>query len=209
MPRAVSHKINPKLAPFLVDVKQLHEDPRNARKHPDKNLRAIADSLNDAGQQVAIVVDGEGKIIKGNGTYRAATTLLGWKRIAAIEFDGDPRTARRFGVNDNRTGELAEWDFQELTGLLREETDLGGIFAGWDDHELEPLLKAVWNPPPSTGESFGLTDKPKDAPLFELSDAQEKVVLEAVQVAKEQSKDKLSSEDALVMICQAYIDGVE
>jgi hypothetical protein len=93
----------------LRDLGSLHEDPRNARRHPTRNLDAIKASLRDLGQQKPIVVDRKGKIVAGNGTYRAAQAL-GWDKIAVVEFQGTEKEARAFAIADNRTAELAEWD---------------------------------------------------------------------------------------------------
>ena len=84
-------KINPALRPFTVPVGKLHEDPKNARKHGSKNLDAIVKSLSTVGQQKPIVVDQTGKIIAGNGTYRAACSM-GWPEVAAVRISETPKT---------------------------------------------------------------------------------------------------------------------
>lgn len=101
----------------------LHEDPRNARRHPTRNLDAIKASLRDLGQQKPIVVKTDGTIIAGNGTFRAAQAL-GWKEIAVVEFKGSDKAARAFAIADNRTAELAEWD----PVMLQAE----GAAVGWE-----------------------------------------------------------------------------
>jgi hypothetical protein len=143
--------INPALRPFVVDVADLHEDPKNARKHGAKNLTAICTSLTEVGQQKPIIVDAKGMIIAGNGTYRAACSL-GWTEIAAVQFDGSARKAKQFALADNRTAELAEWDFKALSDSIRELDAIEDVI-GWDAHELEPLLEAEWAPPAPSGES--------------------------------------------------------
>lgn len=72
------------LMPLAVDIRSVREDPRNARKHPYRNLDAIRTSLANYGQRKPIVVNGETGIIEaGNGLWRAARSL-GWKQIAAV-----------------------------------------------------------------------------------------------------------------------------
>jgi hypothetical protein len=112
--------INPNLKDTRT-LDTLHEDPKNARRHPTRNLDAIKASLAQLGQQKPIVVDAKGKIIAGNGTYRAAQAL-GWDRIAVVEFQGTAKQARQFALADNRTAELAEWDVSVLQSEMR---DLG------------------------------------------------------------------------------------
>jgi len=57
----------------LVNIDDLDLDPRNARKHDAKNLKAIADSLEQFGQSKPIVVWGK-TVDAGNGTMAAART---------------------------------------------------------------------------------------------------------------------------------------
>lgn len=52
-------------------------DPENERLHPDRNIEAIKASLARFGQQTPIVVDAQGIIRKGNGTWTAATEACG------------------------------------------------------------------------------------------------------------------------------------
>ena len=58
----------------LVKIDELDLDPKNARKHDAKNLKAIADSLEQFGQRKPIVVWGR-TVVAGNGTMAAASTL--------------------------------------------------------------------------------------------------------------------------------------
>ena len=45
--------------------------PKNAKKHPDKQLKQIAASLKEFGWQQPIVVDKKGVIIVGHGRWLA------------------------------------------------------------------------------------------------------------------------------------------
>jgi len=59
---------------LLADLKPW---PKNARKHSDKNIKVIANSLKQCGQQKPIVIDINNVVIAGNGTLEAAKSL-GW-----------------------------------------------------------------------------------------------------------------------------------
>jgi hypothetical protein len=50
-------------------------DPRNARKHPDKNKQAVNASLSELGAGRSIVVDADGVVIGGNAVYEQAKAL--------------------------------------------------------------------------------------------------------------------------------------
>ena len=108
-------------------ISELTLDPNNARKHSQKNLDAIAASLEKFGQRKPIVVH-RGVVIAGNGTVEAAKTL-GWTEISIAEVpdDWDLDTAKAYALADNRSAELAEWDEGTLAKQLLELEDVG-----WD-----------------------------------------------------------------------------
>lgn len=100
-------KVSPSLEPLLVPVGRLHEDPRNARLHSERNVEAVRRSLELFGQVKPIVARRDGTVIAGNATLRAALAL-GWDRIAVAWWEGeDEMEAAAYGIADNRTAELA------------------------------------------------------------------------------------------------------
>jgi site-specific DNA-methyltransferase (adenine-specific) len=104
----------------LVNIDDLDLDSRNARKHDAKNLKAIADSLEQFGQRKPIVVWGR-TVVAGNGTMAAARSL-GWKEISVARVPDDWRAdqVKAYALADNRSAELAEWDEQVLASQLLE-----------------------------------------------------------------------------------------
>ncbi len=138
-------------------------DPRNARRHTERNLGPITDALREIGAARSIVVDETGTILAGNATVEAATQA-GIARVRIVEADGDeliavrrsgltPEQKRRLALLDNRAAELAEWD-TALLASLSEDTDLAGL---WEPDELADLLE--------TGETPGaLLSDPDDVP---------------------------------------------
>jgi len=112
-------------------ITELSLDPKNARKHSQRNLEAIAASLEKFGQRKPIVIH-RGVVLAGNGTLEAAKTL-GWTEIdvAEVPDDWDNDTAKAYALADNRTAELAEWDESELAKQLLELVD-----AEWDVSQL-------------------------------------------------------------------------
>lgn len=104
----------------LVNIDDLDLDPRNARKHDAKNLKAIADSLEQFGQRKPIVVWGR-TVVAGNGTMAAARTL-GWKQIEIVRVPSDWSSdqVKAYALADNRSAELAAWDEQVLASQLLE-----------------------------------------------------------------------------------------
>jgi len=122
-----------------IPIADLTPDPANARKHDERNLKAIIDSLRAFGQQKPIVVDRRGVVIAGNGTLEAARRL-GWDEIAIVRTDLDPTQATAYGIADNRTAELAEWDSEVLTSLMDSLDDEMRELLHFDEKELDAML---------------------------------------------------------------------
>lgn len=132
---------NELLRPFLVPIKNLREDDRNANSHPDRSIEAIGASYARFGQAKPIIIAADGTVKDGNGQLVAAAGL-GWTHIAVIPSDLDGHELAAYALTANRVAQLAEWDFEELSRQLRELEGYGAETAdlGWDPSELEPLL---------------------------------------------------------------------
>ena len=141
----MSTKINPAIAKLAVPITQLREDSQNARKHDDRNIKAIAASLEEFGQQKPIVAIKDGTVIAGNGTLRAALSL-GWDKLAVAFFDSkDIAKAKAYAIADNRSAELAEWDIPVLNQTIQELAAAGMDIdrtLQFKDDELKDLLLA-------------------------------------------------------------------
>jgi hypothetical protein len=127
----------PPVAKRIKTTADLTADPRNARKHGERNLTTIQASLQSFGAARSIVVDEDGVILAGNGLVEAAGKA-GIVKVRTVETDGQEIVAvvRRgltkeqklgLAVADNRAGELAEWDSEILEGL-GDEIDLSAYF---------------------------------------------------------------------------------
>jgi site-specific DNA-methyltransferase (adenine-specific) len=138
----------------LVSIDDLTLDPANARKHDDRNLKAIAESLKQFGQRKPIVVWGR-TVVAGNGTLVAARSL-GWTEItvARIPDDWSSDQVTAYALADNRSAELAVWDEQVLTEQLKQLE-----LADWDvealgfDAIVEPLQDVVEDELPEVVDS--------------------------------------------------------
>jgi DNA modification methylase len=123
-------------------ISDLIPDPNNARKHDQKNLDAIKGSLAKFGQQKPIVIDKNNIVIAGNGTLQSARAL-GWTDIDCVVTTLEGFNAAAFGLADNRTSELAEWDTdvlsESLKGLIEAEFDIGEIGFDEDFLKVEPV----------------------------------------------------------------------
>lgn len=136
--------INPSLLPLARPVTDFKPDPRNARSHNKRSIDAIGRSLTRFGQQKPIVVSPDGIVIAGNGMFMSARQL-GWEQIAVVVFHGNAgEAAAAFGIADNRSAELSEWDEPTLVNLIRELNKADTTLlpdVGFSDEELSALLK--------------------------------------------------------------------
>jgi ParB family transcriptional regulator, chromosome partitioning protein len=147
----------------LVPINDLTPDPANARKHGERNLSSIIDSLRAFGQQKPIVVDRRGVVIAGNGTLEAAKRL-GWEEIAVVRTELDPTQATAFGIADNRTAELAEWDHDVLVSLLesiQNDDRINDLATGFTEAEIVALVDSAadMNFEPATIDDQGRLDQ--------------------------------------------------
>lgn len=165
------NKIAPALKPHIVPIDSLTPDPNNARLHPDRNLESIMDSLAFYGQVKPVVVrDQTGVVMAGNGTM-AAAKALGWTRLAAVRVPMTDAEAAGYGLADNRTAELARWDFEVVARLDRLIAEAGGQNVGWSLEELTALRAGDFTPPEeplkvSLADRFGV-------PPFSVLDARQ------------------------------------
>lgn len=102
---------------------------KNAKKHPDKQVNQIADSIREFGFNQPIVVDKAGVIIVGHGRYMAAH-LLGIDMVPVVVVDITEEQAKAYRLADNKLNE-SEWDMElviaELKGLTLASVDLTGF----------------------------------------------------------------------------------
>ena len=131
-------------------AEDIRPDPKNARRHPEKNQTLIRKSLEEVGGFRSIAVDGDGVIRAGNGVYEQAVAL--GMKIRVIEAARDEliavkrpdligAQAERAAILDNRTGELAEWEPEVLAWLKENEpTVVEGL---WDQKEWRGLLSQI------------------------------------------------------------------
>lgn len=122
----------------LADVKPY---PNNPRLNDDA-VAAVANSIREFGFQQAIVVDSDGVIICGHTRWKAAQKL-GLERIPVhVASELTPAQVKAYRIADNKTAELAEWNFEllplELADLQACNYDLGLL--GFDQDELAKLL---------------------------------------------------------------------
>jgi DNA modification methylase len=119
-----------------VPIEQVKPYEKNPRKN-DGAVASVANSIKEFGWQQPIVCDKDMIIIAGHTRYKAALRL-GLDSVPVVVADGlTAEQVKAYRLADNKTGELAEWDFD----LLRMElTGIGDIFTGFTAAEAAIFL---------------------------------------------------------------------
>ena len=113
----------------IREITPYENNPRNN----DSAVDAVAASIREFGWQQPIVVDKDGVIIAGHTRYKAAQKLRLTEVPVVVAENLTDEQVRAYRLADNKTGELAGWDFsaleEELAGLAEIDMQQFG-FAG-------------------------------------------------------------------------------
>lgn len=110
-------------------------NPRNNMLAVD----AVAESIRNFGFKVPIVIDSENVIVCGH-TRLMAAKRLGLDKVPCIVADDlTDEQIKAFRLADNKTAELAEWDFSKLEAELAELADIDMSQFGFEELETEPI----------------------------------------------------------------------
>lgn len=113
---------------------------KNPRKN-DSAVDAVAASIREFGWQQPIVVDKDGVIIAGHTRYKAAKKLKLKEVPVVVAENLTEEQIKAYRLADNKSGELADWDFsaleEELTGITEIDMSQFG-FDSLDDIKPSP-----------------------------------------------------------------------
>lgn len=128
----------------MQHVDELIPYAKNAR-HNDKAVDKVASSIQEFGFKNPIIVDEHNEIIAGH-TRLLAAKKLGIKEVPTIKVDDlTPEQIKAFRIADNKTAEIAEWDYELLAQELEELklADYNLELTGFDFSEAEELLDSL------------------------------------------------------------------
>ena len=154
----------------LRDIDSIRPYEKNPRIN-DKAVDAVAASLREFGFRQPIVVDADSVIIAGHTRWKAAKKLALAKVPVHVATDLTPEQVKAYRITDNKSGELADWDFEilpiELAELKETGFDMGVLAFG--DKELTQMLNL------SVSVAQGETDpdsvpEPPDDPVTQKGD---------------------------------------
>ena len=123
-----------------IELARLHPWENNPRLN-DQAVNAVAESIRSFGFNVPILCDQNLTIVAGHTRWKAAQKL-GMTAVPVIVIEMTDAQRWAFSVADNKTAEIAQWDFPRLREVLEElrseDIDIGSL--GFSDEEIRRLL---------------------------------------------------------------------
>ena len=120
-----------------MKVGELIPYENNPRKN-DEAVEYVANSIRQFGFKVPIVVDKNNVIVAGHTRLKAAQLLSLEEVPVVVADDLTPEQVNAFRLADNKTGELAGWDFDALSDEMAElEREIEGMDFDMSDFGFE------------------------------------------------------------------------
>lgn len=101
----------------IADLKRYE---KNNKKHPERQLVKIVASIKEYGFKNPVLIDKNNVIISGHGRTLSAERL-GMEEVPCIDCsDLNSKQVKALRLMDNKSAELAEWDFDNIKAELEE-----------------------------------------------------------------------------------------
>ena len=130
---------------------------KNNPRHNDKAVEFVANSLREFGWKQPIVIDEQYEIVAGHTRWKAAK-MLGMETVPCVMADDlTPEQVQAYRLADNKTAEMADWDFEllekELNDIDPAMFDMAdfGFFADVEEPETEQK-EIIEDEPPKLDE---------------------------------------------------------
>lgn len=208
MPKKAAAATEPQIkTDFEVEqvlVSQLVPDEDNPRNN-DKAVEAVAASIREYGFQQCLVIDENNNIVVGHTRYLAAQ-LLGLKSVPCKrETNLTREKLNEYMVIDNKSNEIATWNYQLLQKNMRNFDLNQDVFKlNFSEAEQITIMQADWSPKPEK-----LVDEPSgshEKHLVAMNNDQWRIVNDAITQVREDNP-KLTDGEALAQICEEWSRG--
>lgn len=141
---------NPGMMPEIAlwDVDQLTPYERNPRNN-EAAINAVAASIKNFGFLVPMVVDKDGVVVAGHTRLAAVRKLMEedpanasfYRQVPVMKAnDLTPDQVKAFRLIDNKTAEMATWDFDMLAREVAELQDTGVELIGFGQDEIDCMI---------------------------------------------------------------------
>lgn len=114
----------PGLSVTYRPIDALKPNPNNPRRHDERQLRMLEESIRTFGFLVPALIDHEDRLLTGHARLLAAKRA-GLMEIPTIRVNHLSKAqARAFAIADNRLTEIAAWDDRLLAEQLKELSEM-------------------------------------------------------------------------------------
>lgn len=137
-----------------LPLSEIHPYPGNPRDI-SQAVPLVANSIRQFGFKNPIIVDREHVIISGHARYAAAQELE-LETVPCIVSDMSEEQARAFRIADNKSSEIATWDYAKLNEELAKAKDMDV------DIDLETEFGFVTNDEHNPDDIYGDKKEPKE-----------------------------------------------
>ncbi len=114
----------------VIPLQKIHPYESNPRIN-DGAVSAVAESIRQCGYIAPIIVDEDGVILAGHTRYKALQKLGYVECQVAVVAGLTEEQKNKYRILDNKTNELADWDFDLLADEL-DNLDLSAFDFDWD-----------------------------------------------------------------------------
>ena len=141
-----------------VEISKIKEYKNNIKKHPEEQIKAIANSIREFGFRQPLVLDKGMEIIVGHGRFEAAKSL-GMDKVPCVMADDlTDEQVKAFRIADNKTNE-SDWDFDLLSSEIEgldgfDLTDFGFNEAELLELTIDDSPEAFEEPKPQSKAQF-------------------------------------------------------
>lgn len=135
---------NARIEMAYVDINSIQPYPYNPRDNRNA-IASLANSIKNFGFLIPVVIDGDNVLVAGHTRVEAAKTL-GLAEVPAVQAEHlSEEQINAFRLIDNKVAEIAQWDFDMLSGELNKLAESGIDFTdyGWTREELDCLSDVV------------------------------------------------------------------
>ena len=168
--RAPQRHEKPDLKVVYRQLDELKLNPTNPRRHSNKQIRQIADSLEAFGFVVPVMIDRDDNVIAGHGRLLACP-LAGITEVPTLCLDHLTRAqAQAFMIADNRLTENAVWDDRLLAQQLKElslvDLDFTIEVTGFEMAEIDLRIGSLEDPPATSDDPADLVPEVPAGPAL-------------------------------------------
>lgn len=144
----------------FVRIDKLHPHHKNPR-HNDHAVDSIANSIKRFGFTSPIIANADQTILAGHTRWKAAKQI-GLDTVPVVYVDLSPVDAELLMIADNKLGEKADWNTDQLSSLLMDLKEQGEDLdvLGFEQHELDELLEDLDADPFGDGEPVEAIEPP-------------------------------------------------